>query len=100
MNELEAEAVFIQGSDMRTTAELKDLAGNLSTVITRVLAGNEVILTKANQPVARIVRIQKSQKREALPPLKIRSLSRPRVLAPKITGAEIAEEMFNRERTK
>lgn len=83
---------------MTTTADLKDLAGNLSGVITQVLAGDEVILMKASEPVARIVPIGKENgPRVPLPPLKVRSLARPRALTPMITGAEIAEEMFNRE---
>lgn len=81
---------------MTTTADLKDLAGNLSGVIRQVLAGNEVVLTNFSEPVARIVPILKQGGKKPLPPWKIRSLSRPRVLTPIITGAEIAEDMFNR----
>jgi prevent-host-death family protein len=83
---------------MKSTADLKDLAANLSALITQVLAGNEVILTSAATPVARIVPITRENgESKPLPPLKIRSHSRPRVVTPKITGAEIAEDIFNRE---
>jgi antitoxin (DNA-binding transcriptional repressor) of toxin-antitoxin stability system len=83
---------------MTTTADLKDLAGNLPGVITQVLAGNEVILTNATKPIARILPIpENKQTPKPLPQLKIWASSRPRVLTPKIAGAGIAEEMFNRE---
>jgi antitoxin (DNA-binding transcriptional repressor) of toxin-antitoxin stability system len=83
---------------MATTADLAKLAGTAPDLVSQVLAGNEVILTNSNQPVARIVPVVKNGKPpRSLPPLKIRPLSRPRVVTPKITGAEIADEMFSRE---
>ena len=80
-------------STMTTTAEVNDFAGRLAELVDRVRAGDEVLLTQGNKPVARLV----SASEEATPPqtvFKIRSLRGHRVLTPVISQAEIAEELF------
>jgi prevent-host-death family protein len=78
---------------MTTTAEVNDFAGRLAELVDRVRAGDEVLLTHENKPVARLV----SASEEATPPqtvFKVRSLHGHRVLTPVISQAEIAEELF------
>ena len=80
-------------STMITTAEVNDFAGRLAELVDRVRAGDEVLLTHGNKPVARLV----SASEEATPPqtvFKVRSLPGHRVLTPVISQAEIAEELF------
>ncbi len=80
-------------STMTTTAEVNDFAGRLAELVDRVQAGDEVLLTQGNKPVARLI----SASEEAAPRqtvFKVRSLRGHRVLTPVISQAEIAEELF------
>ena len=65
-------------------------------LVKQVQAGNEVLLTQGNKPVARIVPSpQKETAQDAA--LRIRSLKGHRILTPLISQADLAEEMFRRE---
>lgn len=68
----------------------------LAELVKQVQAGNEVLLTQGNKPVARLVPAVEN----GIAPhtaLQIRSLKGHRVLTPVISQSEIAEEMFNRQ---
>ena len=68
----------------------------LADLIKQVQAGDEVVLTQGNKPVARLVSAleETASSRAALP---IRSLKGHRVLTPIISQADLAEEMFGRQ---
>ena len=67
--------------------------GPLAELVKQVQAGNEVLLTQSNQPVAKLVSAsEKTAPRGA--PLQIRSLAGHRVLTAIISQGELAEEMF------
>ena len=68
----------------------------LADLIKQVQAGNEILLTQGNKPVAKLV---PASERIALSdaPFEIHSLKGHRVLTPNFTGAEIAEEMFGQK---
>ena len=78
------------------TAEVKDMAGQLAELVKQVQAGNEVLLTQGNKPIAKLVPADEGAAPTA-GPLRIRSLKGHRVLTPNITQAELAEEMFGRQ---
>lgn len=68
----------------------------LADLIKQVQAGNEVLLTQGNKPVAKLV----SALRETAPPhaaLRVRSFKGHRVLTPVISQAELADEIFSRQ---
>jgi len=73
------------------TAEIA--AGQLAELVKQVQAGNEVLLTQGNKPVAKLV---PAADKEIAPhaALQIRSLTGHRVLTPVISQQELAEEMF------
>ena len=79
---------------MTMTAEIG--AGQLAELVKQVQAGNEVVLTQGNKPVAKLV---PALDKETAPhaPLQIRSLAGHRVLTPVISQQELAEEMFVRQ---
>ena len=81
---------------MTTTAEVNDFDGRLAELVERVQAGDEVLLTQGNKPVARLVPATKKA-HSPRAALRIRSLKGHRVLTPVISQAEIAEEMFGRQ---
>jgi prevent-host-death family protein len=69
--------------------------GQLADLIKQVQAGDEVLLTNGNEPVARIV--SASERRiSSDTALKIRSIKGHRVLTHVISQGELAEEMFGR----
>jgi len=73
------------------TEEVK--SGQLAELLKQVQAGNEVVLTKDDKPVAKLVAAAPTQQ----PPgssLRIRSLKGHRVLTPVISQSELADEMF------
>jgi prevent-host-death family protein len=78
---------------MTTTAEVKDVAGQLAELLERVRAGHVVLLMQENKPVAKLVAASEDEQQRA-EPLKLRSLKGHQVLTPVISQAEIAEEMF------
>lgn len=76
------------------TAEIG--AAQLAELIKQVQAGNEVLLTQGDKPVAKLV----SAVENAVAPhtaLQIRSLKGHRVLTPVISQSELAEEIFSRQ---
>jgi antitoxin (DNA-binding transcriptional repressor) of toxin-antitoxin stability system len=76
---------------MMVTAEIG--TGQLADLIKQVQAGDEVLLTQGNKPVAKIV----SAAEKGISPgtvLNIRSVKGHRVLTPVISQEELAEEMF------
>ena len=65
----------------------------LAELVKQVQAGNEVVLTQGNKPVAKLVPAVEN----GVAPhtaLKIHSLKGHRVLTPVISQSELAEEMF------
>ena len=80
---------------MTTTAEIGELTGQLAELVKQVQAGNEVLLTEGNKPVARLVPALAQATAGAA--LQIRSLKGHRVLTPMISQAELAEELFGRQ---
>ena len=77
---------------MTTTAEISELTGQLAELVKQVQAGNEVVFTEGNRPVARLV---PAVGQAAGVALRIRSLKGHRVLTPVIGQAELAEELFS-----
>ncbi len=80
---------------MTMTVEVKELAGQLAELVKEVQAGNEVVLTQGNKPVAKLVPTGTTET-TAGGVLRIRSLKGHRVLTPVVSQAELAEEMFGR----
>ena len=79
---------------MIMTTEIE--AGQLADLVKQVQAGNEVLLTQGNQPVAKLV--SAAEKRPSLrQKLSIRSFKGHRALTPVISQSELAEEMFSRQ---
>ena len=78
---------------MIVTAEIG--TGQLADLIKQVQAGDEVVLTQGNKPVAKLVPAlgETTSPRAAL---QIRSLKGHRVLTPVISQADLAGEMFGR----
>jgi prevent-host-death family protein len=78
---------------MTMTAEVKELAGQLAELVRQVQAGNEVLLTQDNKPVAKLIAAG-ARETVSNAPLRIRSLKGHRVLTPVISQADLAGEMF------
>jgi antitoxin (DNA-binding transcriptional repressor) of toxin-antitoxin stability system len=79
---------------MTVTAEIG--TGQLAELVKQVLAGDEVLLTQGDKPVAKLVpAFEKSVPQGAA--LSIRSLPGHRVLTPVISQDELAEEIFGRQ---
>jgi prevent-host-death family protein len=81
---------------MTTTAELSDFAKRFTEFIQKVESGTEVVLTRNNEPVARLVPSSK-QKLTSAERFAIRSFKGHRVLTPAISQAELAEELFGQK---
>lgn len=79
---------------MTVTAEVG--TGELAELVKQVQAGNEILLTQDNEPVAKIVPAPQKETASAAS-LRIRSLKGHRILTPVISQADLAEEMFARE---
>jgi len=79
---------------MTMTAEVG--TGQLAELVKQVQAGNEVLLTQGNKPVAKIIPTSQEEPVKSSE-LRIRSLRGHRVLTPVISQADLAEEMFQRE---
>jgi antitoxin (DNA-binding transcriptional repressor) of toxin-antitoxin stability system len=78
---------------MTLTTEVADLPGRVAEFLQHVESGNEVLLTRNHEPVARIVPVPaKPGGPPANPPIK--SFKGHRVLTPVISQAELADEMF------
>ncbi|HWY74062.1 MAG TPA: type II toxin-antitoxin system prevent-host-death family antitoxin [Verrucomicrobiae bacterium] len=68
----------------------------LAELVKQVQAGNEVVLTQGNKPVAKLVpAVEKNVAPHTA--LKIHSLKGHRVLTPVISQSALAEEMFTRQ---
>lgn len=80
---------------MTKTAEVSDFTGQLAELIKQVQAGNEVVLTQSNKPVAKLIAAPESKVAHSTS-LQIRSLKGHRVLTPDISQSELADEMFPR----
>jgi prevent-host-death family protein len=80
--------------EMTVTAEVG--TGQLADLIKQVQAGDEVLLTQGNKPVAKIVSASENGISSATV-LNIRSIKGHRVLTPIISQEELAEEMFGRQ---
>jgi len=76
---------------MTVTEEIKP--GQLTELLKQIQAGNEVVLTQDQKPVAKLVPTAPNETVD-LGPLKIRSFKGHRVLIPDFTHGEIADEMF------
>ncbi len=68
----------------------------LADLIKQVQAGDEVLLTQGNKPVAKIVSTPENGISSGVA-LKIRSIKGHRVLTPIISQGDLAEEMFGRQ---
>jgi prevent-host-death family protein len=79
---------------MKVTAEVG--AGQLADLIKLVQAGDEVLLTQGNKPVAMIVSASENGTSSGMS-LNIHSIKGHRVLTPIISQGELAEEMFGRQ---
>ena len=79
---------------MIITAEIG--TGQLADLVKQVQAGDEVVLTQGNKPVAKLVPALE-ETASPRPALQIRSLKGHRVLTPVISQADLAQEMFNRQ---
>ena len=78
------------------TVKAEIVTGQLAELIKQVEAGNEVVLTKGDKPVAKLVpAIEKEFVRGE--DTHIRSLKGHRVLTPVITQGDLAQEMFGRQ---
>ncbi len=79
------------GGGMTMTSEIG--AAPLAELVKQVQAGNEVLLTQGNKPVAKLVPAVE----DVIAPqaaLQIRPLKGHRVLTPVISQSELADEMF------
>ncbi len=79
---------------MTVRAEVK--SGQLANLLKQVQAGNEVVLTQDNKPVAKLIAAA-GEKRGGKKPWKLHSLKGHKVLIPNFTHAEIADEMFGQK---
>ncbi len=79
---------------MTMTAEVQ--AGQLAELLKQVQAGNEIVLTQDQKPVAKIVAAEPP--RPNLPStFQVRSFRGHKVLTPNFSHAEIADEMFGQK---
>ena len=78
------------------TTEIEKASRELADLVKQVQAGNEVLVTQGDKPVARLVSAtQKETKTDT--PFRVRSLRGHRVLTDVISQEELAEEMFGRQ---
>ena len=83
---------MVRGMVVRAEVGAKQLAD----MIKQVQAGDEILLTEGNKPVAKIVAASENGI-SAATPLRIRSIKGHRVLTPVISQGELAEEMFGQQ---
>jgi prevent-host-death family protein len=79
---------------MIVTEEVK--AGQLAELLKQVQAGNEVVLTQDQKPVAKLISAL-PEKTPSAGTLQIRSFKGHKVLTPNISQADIAEDMFGQK---
>lgn len=85
----------VYAGDMIVTAEVG--ARQLADLIKQVQAGNEILLTQDNKPVAKIISASENGIASPGAALNVRSIKGHRVLTPTISQAELAEEMFGQQ---
>jgi len=90
---LDSSAYMTYDLFMLVTTEIG--ANTLVDLVRQVQAGNEVLLTQDNQPVAKLVPAQQKQRPPAQG-LRVNSLKGHRVLTSVISQAEVADELFTR----
>ena len=78
---------------MTVTAEIG--SGQLADLVKQVQAGDDVVLTLNNKPVAKIISAEKEIKSDGVS-FRIRSIQGHKVLTPVISSAELAEDLFSR----
>jgi len=78
---------------MTVTAEIGE--SRLAELVKQVQEGNEVVITKDNRPVAKLVQAGEPKLHNGSA-LRVRSLKGHRVLSPVISQAELADELFDR----
>lgn len=76
---------------MTVTAEIG--TRQLADLVKEVQAGNEVLLTKGDKPIAKLISYEEIKVVKGSP-LRIRSLKGHRVLTPVISQQDLADEMF------
>ncbi len=82
---------------MTTTAEVGEFSGRLADLLKQVAAGNEVLLTQGNKPVARLVPpISQAESRQGSV-RKLAPLSGKWIGEAVIRSGDLAEEMFERK---
>ena len=81
---------------MTKVAEVNEFSGRLAELVKQVQAGDEVVLTQGNMPVAKIASATDEKNAVAMT-IEIRSLKGHRVLTPIISQSELADEMFARQ---
>lgn len=69
----------------------------LADLVKQVQAGNEVLLTQGDKPMARLIPAREAKTGNGGAPLRIRIFTTNEVLTPIITQAEIAEDLFGEE---
>jgi antitoxin (DNA-binding transcriptional repressor) of toxin-antitoxin stability system len=71
-------------------------AGQLADLVKQVQAGNEVLLTLGDKPVARLVPATAAESAAPGSSLRVRSLAGHRVLTPSISQSQLADDLFDR----
>ncbi len=71
--------------------------GNLAELVKQVEAGNEVLLTQGDKPVARLIPERVAAEAGNNPPFRVRSITGHRVVTPVISQEELADELFDRQ---
>jgi len=69
---------------------------SLAELVAQVEAGHEVLLTKGNKPIARLVSPRERNSGNGHP-LRVRSLRGHQVLTPIVSQEALAEELFDRQ---
>jgi prevent-host-death family protein len=86
-----------EGCKMRLVVVTTEIGtGQLADLVKQVQAGNEVLLTQGDKPVARLVPAREA-KAAIGSPLRIHSLKGHRILTPVISQEELAEDMFKQQ---
>jgi prevent-host-death family protein len=79
---------------MTVTTKIEN--GNLAELVKQVEAGNEVLLTQGDKPVARLVPARETEAGSNAP-FRVRSIAGHRVVTPVISQEELAAELFDRQ---
>ena len=82
---------------MTKTAEAAELAKRLMEFLDDVKAGHEVLVTRGQEPVARLVPVNASPRREQRSVLHLRPLLGKWIGETVLKSGDLADEMFARE---